>query len=399
MKTTFWPFVSWLIAFLPLCCSAWFIAELAAGLRPKRIDPRRKVTDGTMASSVILIPAHNEVGGIAQVISALRAVCPASCRLLVVADNCTDATATAARTAGAEVAERHDPDQRGKGFALAFGRDYLADDPPDVVLVVDADCRLAPGSVEALVGAVMANGRPAQALDVIEPDLALPPLAQISSFAMLVKNVVRQRGLMRLGGFSLLCGTGMAFAWSDFSAASLATGNVVEDLGLAIGWIGSGVHPQLVEGGRVTSPAASVADSVAQRSRWEHGFLRTALRHAVPELFGGVITASRARIALGLHLMVPPLALLLTLSTAVLGVVTAIACYTNIWLSAVLLGAVVALDGLLVVAVWASEGRQTLSVGSLFRAPMYILWKLPIYLRFMRAPQTAWTRTRREADR
>src|SRR3546814_18685884 len=59
----------------------------------------------------------------------------------------------------------------------------------------------------------------------------------------------------------------------------------------------------------VTSPAAALADSRAQRSRWEHGFLRTAITQGAPLLFRGVATASRHVAALGGHLLVPPLAL------------------------------------------------------------------------------------------
>ena len=40
-------------------------------------------------------------------------------RLIVIADNCTDATADIARDAGAEVIERTAPDNRGKGFGPA----------------------------------------------------------------------------------------------------------------------------------------------------------------------------------------------------------------------------------------------------------------------------------------
>ena len=38
--------------------------------------------------------------------------------------------------------ERHDPERRGKGFALDFAREYLRSNPPDVVLIVDADCMI-----------------------------------------------------------------------------------------------------------------------------------------------------------------------------------------------------------------------------------------------------------------
>src|SRR3546814_20773180 len=80
----------------------------------------------------LLVAAHNEAAGIAATVEALSAVAPGA-QILVVADNCDDATAAEARKAGADVVERHDPDRRGKGFALAFGREELAGDRKSVV--------------------------------------------------------------------------------------------------------------------------------------------------------------------------------------------------------------------------------------------------------------------------
>src|SRR5690606_23836952 len=185
-----------------------------------------------VAQVAILIPAHDEAAGIAATLAALSNGIPPGTRVLVVADNCSDETARLAREAGAESIERHDPEARGKGYALAFGRDHLARAEgavPGVVLVLDADCRLLPGSVTALADAASRYGVPVQAINLIEADLSAPPMVQISSFAMLVKNLYRSRGMQRLGGAALLTGTGMAFPWKLFAGADLATGSIVED--------------------------------------------------------------------------------------------------------------------------------------------------------------------------
>lgn len=70
-----------------------------------------------------LISARNEEGVIAQLIDSLkRQNYPAGLLdIYVVADNCTDGTARAARAAGAKVYQRRDPENVGKGYAL----DYL----------------------------------------------------------------------------------------------------------------------------------------------------------------------------------------------------------------------------------------------------------------------------------
>ena len=85
-------------------------------------------------------------------------------RLLVVADNCSDDTAALARTAGAEVVERSNAQQRGKGYALDFGVRHLASAAPDVMIIVDADCQVGEGSIERLANCCIDSGRPTQAL-------------------------------------------------------------------------------------------------------------------------------------------------------------------------------------------------------------------------------------------
>src|SRR3546814_11490083 len=82
----------------------------------------------------------------------------------------------------------------------------------------------------------------------------------------------------------------------------------------------------------VTSPAAALADSRAQRSRWEHGFLRTAITQGAPMLFRGVATASRHVAALGGHLLVPPLALLMLLAIPGLALLAGVGALSGNWM-------------------------------------------------------------------
>ena len=92
------------------------------------------------APMVVLIPAHNEEAGLTETLKASQKGLYPFDRILVVADNCTDNTASIARRNGAEVIERNDPDHRGKGYALDFGVRQLEHNPPGCVVILDADC-------------------------------------------------------------------------------------------------------------------------------------------------------------------------------------------------------------------------------------------------------------------
>lgn len=385
--------LAWVLATAMAVPLAVLAIELLAGLRPRRYQ-RSTRNAGTAA---VLIPAHDEAGGIAATLAALREVAPPGTRILVVADNCSDETASAARSAGAEVVERDDPVHRGKGFALAFGRDHLAaSTPPAVVVVLDADCRLAAGSIAALSREALARHAPVQAINLIEPDLAAAPMVQISSFAMVVKNLFRSRGMQRLGGAALLTGTGMAFPWPLFARADLATGSIVEDLSLGIEMTRAGHAPYLVEDAHVRSAPAAMGDALQQRQRWEHGFLDTLRRRALPVLVGGVKRGSLRETLLGLHLLVPPLALLLALAGMALALLAGLAAVGASTVPFLALASLVAVVVILVAIAWVVGGRPFLTGGALLRAPFYILWKLPIYVGFLRKPQAAWTRTPRQ---
>lgn len=386
--------LAWLLALPPLLALTIFTLEVFAGLKP--LPPL--TGDAAAPKIAVLIPAHDEAAGIVGTVERLHADVPVGTRILVVADNCVDTTAARAREAGAEVVERSDPAQRGKGFALAFGRERLAVEPPEVVVVLDADCEFLPGGLERLAAAA-ATGAPAQAVNLLKPDRAAPPLVQISSFALLVKNLVRGRATSRIGGATLLTGTGMAFPWAVFAEAPLATDDLVEDLGLGLTLVRAGVRPRLVEQAHVRSGAAMQADALGQRKRWEHGFLATALRTAPRLIAGGLAGGSRAQLALGAHLLVPPLALLFAISALTLAPLAGFGLLSGRWGPAmVLLAGMVAACGATLI-VWLREGRAWLTGDALLRAPLYVLWKLPLYAGFLFAPEKRWVRTRRNGER
>ncbi|MCB2074263.1 MAG: glycosyltransferase [Novosphingobium sp.] len=390
--------IAWLVAIPPTVALVVYSVEVLLGLRHLSTPE----PPAAMCNAAILIPAHNEAALIRDTVSALLAATEGSdppVRLLVVADNCSDSTAQRAREAGAEVAERSDPSKQGKGFALGFGRDYLAADPPAVVLVIDADCRIDGRSINHVIGTAFALQEPVQAVDLlIAPSNSLP-LVKISNFAMLVKNLVRARGLYRCGGGIPLFGTGMAFPWSVFGTCRLASADTVEDLRLSLDLARQGISVHLDEKATVISASAAAEDTGAQRRRWELGFLRTAARDALPILAEGVAHRSRHLITLGLHLCVPPLALLLLFATACLGGTAAIAAATgNRWPAAILLSAITFAVVATLLAWW-KEGRSTLALATLGRAPFYVISKIPVYLSVFTSRQVGWNRTRRPNER
>ncbi|MGQ3100397.1 MAG: glycosyltransferase family 2 protein [Sphingopyxis solisilvae] len=384
----------WLLAIPPIFALGIFTVEALFGtLRSKPV-----AMSGRHPSVCILIPAHNEAAIIEATLERLRPLLSDSIRLLVVADNCSDDTALLVRQAGHTVVERNEPARRGKGYALAFGRDHLQAAPPDCVIVFDADCETDAVSIATLAEFCVGTRKIVQARYVLSADREAPAKVQISNFAFWFKNVVRQRGAARLGGAAVLTGTGMAFPWSKFENAPLASPNIVEDLALGLYFTGIGEAPVYLEQATVVSAAASEAATLAQRSRWEHGFLATARTHGFRAIFSGSTDPNQKLFQLGLHLLVPPLALLLLASIAVLLLLAVVGLLTGYWLAFAALASTVGAALILVFVNWLIEGRAWLTAGALLRIPLYLIWKLPVYLGFARGHKVDWTRTERAGD-
>ena len=268
----------------------------------------------------ILVPAHNESIGLLLTISDVRAQMRTNDRLLVVADNCTDDTAAIAAGAGADVVERNDPERRGKGYALARGVRHLAADPPDVVIVIDADCRVAEEAIDRLAKACMAAGVPARKLYPMEAGAENSEVNyQVAEFAWQVKNVVRPLGLKRLGLPCQLMGTGMAFPWNAISTVNLASGSIVEDMKLGLDLALAGFPPAFYPFPAVTGKfPSSAAGAKTQRLRWEGGHLGIIVT-AVPRLISTAIRrADLNLLVLALDVAVPPVTFLAGLRMSLL---------------------------------------------------------------------------------
>lgn len=384
--------VMWIAATPMIVIFAVFINEVALGLLPLG---GKSGSDRKPFRIAILMPAHNEAKGMTQTLLRLRSVLPPEATILVVADNCSDDTAERARTGGAEVVERSDAERRGKGYALDFGRSHLSKSPPDCAMILDADCVPDAGTVERLGLAALQYGRPVQSVNLMRAGPDAGPIVQISNFAFLIKNLVRQRGLVRSGGPAMLTGTGMAFPWPIFEKLPLASSNIVEDLAITVDLTRDGVRPMLVESARVWSDAATAKDTLTQRTRWEHGFIGTAIKHALPTLAAGLGRGQLASVRLGLHLLVPPLALLFALGFLLSALLAGLAALGATATPVLLLLAMMGVSLVLLAIAWWREGRALLSFGAISRIPLYVLWKIPVYLKLVRGAETEWVRTKR----
>jgi glycosyltransferase involved in cell wall biosynthesis len=383
---------------LPVAVPAFALLALTcAGLRPVQRASSFARASGPRPRVAVLVPAHNESQHVLPTIACLKAQLSGTDRLLVVADNCTDDTADLARRAGAEVVERFDAKQRGKGFALACGVEHLRADPPDLVLVVDADCVLSAGAVALIAQECHDWGRPVQMVDLMNAPLGAGLRHRALAFAMVMKNLVRPLGSDRLGSVCQLMGTGMALPWSLAASANLASGHLAEDMKLGVELTLAGRAPRFLATAKVSSNFT--LDSVAvrqQKTRWEHGHLDT-MREYLPRMVRKAwVHRSRAVAVLAMDVMIPPLALYLAALIAATALLIGAGVYWPAAFGAATLCAIaLAALVLAVLLAWWHFGRHLISASELVRLPFHALGKLPIYLAYARGAHSAWVRTQR----
>lgn len=134
-------YINFIITILFMVCYSYQALYLGTALFKKR----KKLKATKLHRFAVLIAARNEASVIAQLIESVRTQSyPGELvDVFVVADNCTDDTAPAARAAGATVFERFDTFNIGKGFALNYLlaeiRSAYGEDKYDGFFVFDAD--------------------------------------------------------------------------------------------------------------------------------------------------------------------------------------------------------------------------------------------------------------------
>ena len=133
--------------------SAVRLAEDPPALPPSALLGPEALPAGSVLRSTVLIPAHNEEAVLGLTLESLAEQSRPPDRVVVVADNCTDATVEVARAHGAEVFETVGNSEKKAG-ALNQELDRLlpSAEPRDVVMVMDADSTIAPEFMEVALG-------------------------------------------------------------------------------------------------------------------------------------------------------------------------------------------------------------------------------------------------------
>jgi 1,2-diacylglycerol 3-beta-glucosyltransferase len=377
----------------------YLLGLLAAAWRREEDSIPTRALDSHSLRLVVLVPAHDEEDGIEEGLAALDRCDypPGLRRTIVIADNCSDRTAERARRAGAEVWERHNPDQKGKGHALAWALARVDREvtEADGVIILDADCIPSANLLQAVDDRLRRGARVLQ-VDylVANPEDSSVSALRFAAFALI--NTVRGRGKHRLGLSCGLFGTGMAFRRELLRDQPWTDNGLAEDGEYHMRLVLAGERVEFAAEASVTSPMPTTPRaSTQQQLRWEGGKLAV-IRRWAPRLLGsGLSRRDPVRIHAGLESLVPPQSLIAAGSAGSLLAGVALRRRGLLALSLGTLAAQLAfvLGGLRLV------GAPPVVYRALLRTPALIAAKLAIYARLLsgRGP-TSWMRTERETQ-
>jgi 1,2-diacylglycerol 3-beta-glucosyltransferase len=392
--------------FIQICCGtilllpAIYLGVLTvAGLWGRR--DRKQIGEGTLPRIAVVIPAHDEGLLICPTIQAVMASRYPKDRfsIYVIADNCTDTTAMLASACGALVAERTNPAQRGKGFAIDWFLRSRANELAeyDVIALIDADT-IVDGNFLIEAGREIGSGRSKVVqgyYGVANTDAGWR--ASLSEAAFAVSHHLRLLGRNRLGGTASLKGNGMAFEAGLLIEKGWPAHSLVEDLEFALMLLEDGIRVRYLPNAKVMAEMVTDREAAGrQRVRWEGG------RAKVVSDMGGRLLGQALRKRDGalleawMDLICPPMGL-----------------YVKFLLVGLLFGILVGSDWIVratgvafaltaahvLIAMW----HRKVS-GEVWRAlllvPCFLLQKIPVYMSLLlNGPGQAWVRTKRNGER
>lgn len=356
---------------------------------------RKPATATALPNLLFLIPAHNEELLIESCLRSLAGVQYPADRMsvAVIADNCTDRTASLARAAGVRCLERVDRVRRGKPAAIAWALEQVPVNDYDAVVIVDADSMVDPRFAMALAATGSLTDKAVQCYNDVanRSDNSLTRMAAVfSAMRFRFVNALKQRARLNVPLANGLCiGTRVLReqGWSAFS--------VCEDWELYASLTEAGVPIESAPGARLYSQEArSLRQSSTQRRRWTAGRLTVLARYGRALVRSGRIRAHQKLDALA-ELTAPGPAV--HLGTVV--VLSAIALLLRVpgapWIVIGLCLTIIrpAFYTLAALRVDPEPARAVMAFAFL---PIYTIWRLAVQLTSIaKVGQTPWVRTER----
>ena len=346
----------------------------------------------------IIIPAHNEEMFLGRLLSSIASqeYPKTQYDAVVVADNCTDNTASVAHEYRAVVLERHDLEATGKGYALKYGIESMQPEKYDAWVIVDADCTFNVNVLKVFDGYLESGCRILQSTSApANPGQSW--FTRLIDVSHSVSNEIILKGKKRLGLSIPLMGTGMCFASSVLERYGWSAFSIGEDWEFYVHLLSDGQRVAYAKEAKIFHQESSnLKQATSQRMRWSSGRFAIATKHGLKLLLKSARERDLHKMD-GLLLLLLPnpslgmnLTLVMVLCSAGL-VALGLPKIFLIWFGALFLfQAAFFLAGIL----YSKEKAKSLQ--AVFLAPVFLIWKMVIdLLSVSGVGRKKWVRTKR----
>ena len=231
---------------------------------------------GTSETSfLIIVPAHNEAEHLRPTLRSLRHLDypPHLFHVTVIADNCSDGTASIACEERCDVRERVDSLRRGKGYALDWALAELPVSKYGAVVVIDADTICSPNLLQVFAREMRIESVPVQARVAFEfPGYSPGWLSSTSRATQRAEEMYVSVPRSHLRLYQGLQGTGFCIPSSVLQVVPWSAHSICEDLEYGFQLAFKGMAPRFVQDAFVTSSMTGRVEYASdQRERWARG--------------------------------------------------------------------------------------------------------------------------------
>jgi 1,2-diacylglycerol 3-beta-glucosyltransferase len=253
-----------------------------------------------------VVPAHNEAEGIQETLRSLQGVTYPKDHfdIVVVADNCTDATAQISREMATTVLERQSETAKGKGFALKYAFQTLLPHDYDAFVVIDADSIVDENFLSVINSYFVSGYRVVQAsCGILNAEAT--PLTYLFYIGNVLENHLFYEGKRRLGFPSILRGNGMCFSREIIESYPWDAFSVVEDTEYAIKLLREGIDiPFASDALLYARQPENLEQAHSQRVRWASGNMKMTKGFAFKLIMEGIYKRNLFLADTGLSLLV-----------------------------------------------------------------------------------------------
>ncbi len=394
-------FLSWILLVAEICialpiaylCILSISALITTQKRKRQVHHTEKKTPQT--NFAILIPAHNEEMILSKLLDSLAQLdYPQELyTTYVIADNCTDTTASLAQQFDrVQVYERFNEKERGKGYALNWIWQQLADKQHDAYVVLDADSVVVPTFLSAMDNELAQGALALQACNTVL-NITESPSTVLRWIALTLINHVRPLGRNGIGSTSTLTGNGMCLSHTILTRYPWQAFGIAEDYQYYLTLAQNGERVRYVPEAVVRSQMPiTFAQMRTQDVRWEAAAPQQSSWQIASQLLKtGLQTRSFIRIEAMLELLTPPLSFMVASCSLAFIASLLLRSPLEIILSIALLSGLV---GYIATALYLLRAPKAV-YKALLHAPGFIVWKLWVYFVLSRSRKHTgeWVRT------